>query len=38
VVSGELRGIVSIGDIVKNRISELEIEHSAMSNYIAGAR
>jgi CBS domain-containing protein len=38
VVSGTLTGIVSIGDVVKNRIDELESEHSALSNYISGSR
>jgi CBS domain-containing protein len=38
VVDGVLRGIVSIGDVVKNRIDELESERSALSNYISGAR
>jgi CBS domain-containing protein len=39
VVQGdELIGIVSIGDVVKSRIAELEIEHAALSDYIATAR
>jgi CBS domain-containing protein len=38
VVGGRLRGIVSIGDVVKKRIDELESERSALSNYISGAR
>jgi CBS domain-containing protein len=38
VFDGGLRGIVSIGDIVKNRIHELEGEHAALTNYITGAR
>lgn len=38
VVGGALQGLVSIGDVVKNRIDELEMEHSALTNYIAGAR
>jgi CBS domain-containing protein len=38
VVDGVLRGIVSIGDVVKNRIDELESERSALTNYISGAR
>jgi CBS domain-containing protein len=38
VVDGGLHGIVSIGDVVKNRIDELESERSALTNYIAGAR
>ncbi|MFG2044973.1 CBS domain-containing protein [Dactylosporangium sp. NPDC048998] len=38
VVAGTLQGIVSIGDVVKNRIDELETERSALSNYISGTR
>lgn len=38
VVSGALQGIVSIGDVVKSRIDELETEHSALTNYISGSR
>ena len=38
VVDGGLRGIVSIGDVVKNRIDELETERTALSNYITGSR
>jgi CBS domain-containing protein len=38
VVGGSLRGIVSIGDVVKKRIDELESERSALTNYISGAR
>jgi CBS domain-containing protein len=38
VVDGALRGIVSIGDVVKNRIDELEGERSALTNYISGTR
>jgi hypothetical protein len=29
---------VSIGDVVKNRIDELETERTALSNYITGSR
>jgi CBS domain-containing protein len=36
VVDGTLRGIISIGDVVKNRIDELESEHAALTDYIAG--
>jgi len=36
VVQGELRGIVSIGDIVKARVSELEEEQKALTGYITG--
>jgi CBS domain-containing protein len=38
LVDGELQGIVSIGDVVKYRITELESERSALSDYIATAR
>jgi CBS domain-containing protein len=38
VDDGRLCGIVSIGDVVKNRIDELETEHAALSHYIAGDR
>jgi CBS domain-containing protein len=38
VVDGILRGIVSIGDVVKNRIDELETERTALTNYITGTR
>jgi CBS domain-containing protein len=37
VESGELAGIVSIGDLVKHRLEELEDEHRAMREYIASA-
>jgi CBS domain-containing protein len=37
VVTGrQLRGIVSIGDVVKNRIDELETERAALTDYITG--
>lgn len=38
VVDGILQGIVSIGDVVKNRIDELETERAALTDYITGAR
>ena len=38
VVGGGLGGIVSIGDVVKNRIDELETERAHLTNYITGAR
>ena len=38
VVDGGLRGIVSIGDVVKNRIDELETERAHLTNYITGTR
>ena len=36
MVEGELQGIVSIGDVVKQRIAEIEFEASEMKRYIAG--
>ena len=36
VVDGELQGIVSIGDVVKQRIAEVEFEASEMKRYIGG--
>jgi CBS domain-containing protein len=38
VVGGRLQGIVSIGDVVKNRIDELETERAALNDYITGSR
>jgi CBS domain-containing protein len=38
VVDGALSGIVSIGDVVKSRIGELEFEREQLSDYISGAR
>ncbi|WP_328469532.1 CBS domain-containing protein [Actinoplanes sp. NBC_00393] len=38
VVDGALRGVVSIGDVVKNRIDELETERSTLADYITGER
>jgi CBS domain-containing protein len=38
VVDGRLRGIVSIGDVVKIRIDELETERTALTHYITGTR
>lgn len=38
VVGGRLRGMVSIGDVVKSRIDELENEHAALTHYISGDR
>ena len=35
---GGLVGIVSIGDVVKNRIDELEAERSSLAGYITGER
>jgi CBS domain-containing protein len=38
VVDGSLKGVVSIGDVVKNRIDELEAERSSLAGYITGER
>jgi hypothetical protein len=38
VADGRLRGIVSIGDVVKTRINELETERAALTGYITGTR
>ena len=38
VVDGGLRGIVSIGNVVKNRIDELETQQAHLTNYITGTR
>ena len=38
VADGVLRGIVSIGDVVKNRIDELETERAALTDDITGTR
>ena len=38
VADGGLRGIVSIGDVVKNRIDELETERAALTDYITDPR
>jgi CBS domain-containing protein len=37
VQDGRLCGIVSIGDVVKNRLDEVEFEASSMRSFIAGA-
>jgi CBS domain-containing protein len=37
VKDGQLRGIVSIGDLVKNRLDEVEFEASSLRTFIAGA-
>lgn len=36
VVDGKLQGIVSIGDVVKQRIAEVEFEANEMKRYIGG--
>jgi CBS domain-containing protein len=38
MTDGGLQGIVSIGDVVKSRIDELETERAALTGYITGAR
>lgn len=38
VVDGALRGIVSIGDVVKDRIRDLEVETQTLHEYIAQGR
>jgi CBS domain-containing protein len=38
VVDGALQGIVSIGDVVKARIGELEFEQQALTGYITSPR
>lgn len=35
-IDGALGGIISIGDVVKHRVSELETEARAMEDYIQG--
>lgn len=37
VADGELRGLVSIGDVVKSRIGELEFERDQLSSYVTNA-
>jgi hypothetical protein len=36
IESGRLIGLVSIGDVVKMRISEVEMEATVMRNYTGG--
>jgi CBS domain-containing protein len=38
VVDGGLHGIVSIGDLVKSRISELEFERDQLESYVHNAQ
>jgi CBS domain-containing protein len=38
VVDGELAGIVSIGDVVKGRLGQLERENQALYEYFTGTR
>ena len=37
VRDGRLCGIISIGDVVKNRLDEVEYEASSLRSFIAGA-
>lgn len=37
IQDGELAGIISIGDVVKARLDEMEYETSSLRNFIAGA-
>jgi CBS domain-containing protein len=37
VANGQLVGLVSIGDVVKHHINEIETEHRALREYIATA-
>jgi CBS domain-containing protein len=34
--NGVLVGVVSIGDVVKNRIRELEIDRNTLEQYVTG--
>jgi CBS domain-containing protein len=38
VAEGRLQGIVSIGDVVKIRLGELQAERTALTDYITGTR
>jgi CBS domain-containing protein len=38
ITGGVLNGVVSIGDVVKHRIDELETERSSLTSYITGDR
>lgn len=38
VIEGALSGIVSIGDLVKSRVDELETEHDQLVDYISSVR
>ena len=35
--NGKLAGLISIGDVVKNRLDEIELESSSLKAYVAGA-
>jgi CBS domain-containing protein len=38
IVDGGLHGIISIGDVVKSRIGELEFERDQLTSYVAGTQ
>jgi CBS domain-containing protein len=38
VVDGTLHGIVSIGDVVKSRMNELQFERDQLESYVAGSQ
>ncbi|MGH3386254.1 MAG: CBS domain-containing protein [Nocardioidaceae bacterium] len=38
LVDGGLAGIISIGDVVKSRIGELEFERDQLTNYVANTQ
>jgi CBS domain-containing protein len=38
VVEGSLHGIVSIGDVVKSRMNELQFERDQLQSYVAGSQ
>jgi len=35
--NGKLAGLISIGDVVKNRLDEIELETTSLKAYVAGA-
>lgn len=37
LVDGELAGIISIGDVVKSRLDELEVQAEALEQYVIGS-
>ena len=37
VVAGELAGLVSIGDVVKSRLDELEVQATTLEQYVTGS-
>ncbi len=38
VIDGRMCGIISIGDVVKNRMEEVEMEATVLRDYIVGSR